>query len=87
MDNILLAQEVIKDSSMKNGSPRCTMKLDIKKAFDSVNWVSVTNVLKAVNFSLLYIDWIQECISTPAFSISLNEKLEGFIQGAKGKAR
>lgn len=45
MDNILLAQEVIKDYGRNGGNPRCTIKLDIKKAFDSVNWQFILNVL------------------------------------------
>lgn len=38
MDNILLAQEGVRDYQLKSGKPRCTLKIDIMKAFDSVSW-------------------------------------------------
>lgn len=84
MDNTLLAQEIISDYGRSCDKPRCTLKLDIKKAFDSVNWNFVINILKHMHFPLPYICWVHESISTPVFSICFNGKLEGFINGAKG---
>ncbi|MGC8050215.1 reverse transcriptase domain-containing protein, partial [Salmonella enterica] len=37
-DNILLTQELLYGYERKNISPRCMLKLDIKKAFDSIAW-------------------------------------------------
>ncbi|XP_010463243.1 PREDICTED: uncharacterized protein LOC104743910 [Camelina sativa] len=40
MENILLATEVIKDYHNNNVSPRCALKIDISKAFDSyISWI------------------------------------------------
>lgn len=38
LDNVLLAQEIVKDYSSTKGKPRCALKLDIRKAFDYVKW-------------------------------------------------
>jgi len=38
MENLLLATEVIKDYNKDSVSPHCAMKIDISKAFDSVQW-------------------------------------------------
>lgn len=84
MDNILLAQEIIKDSGRSNGKLRCVVELDIKKAFDSVNWAFILNILKAMNSRAPYIGWIMECICTPTFSLCFNKNLEGYIKGGKG---
>lgn len=84
MDNILLAQEIIKDYSRKGGRSRCTIKLNIKKKFDFVSWNFILNILQHMRFPPIYISWIKECISTPVFSFCLNGKLEGFIHGGKG---
>ncbi|XP_039019820.1 uncharacterized protein LOC120151429 [Hibiscus syriacus] len=35
-DNTLLAQEIVRGYSRKNLSPRCTIKIDLQKAFDSI---------------------------------------------------
>ena len=37
-DNILLATELIRGYSRTHVSPRCVIKVDIKKAYDSVEW-------------------------------------------------
>jgi hypothetical protein len=37
-ENILLAQEVLRDYHKKGGKARCTLKVDLMKAYDSVNW-------------------------------------------------
>lgn len=65
------------------GNPRCTIKLDIKKAF-SVNWQFILNVLQYMRFPPFFISWIKERISTPGYSLRLNGSLEGFILGGKG---
>lgn len=38
MENLLLATEIIKDYLKENITPRCALKIDISKAFDSVQW-------------------------------------------------
>ncbi|KAL4581753.1 hypothetical protein LXL04_006281 [Taraxacum kok-saghyz] len=37
-DNILLSQELMKGYTCAHGSPRCALKVDIQKAYDTVNW-------------------------------------------------
>lgn len=37
-DNILLATELLKGYSHKFVSPRCMVKVDLKKAYDSIEW-------------------------------------------------
>ena len=38
MENVLLAIDLVKDYHKENISPRCAMRIDISKAFDSVQW-------------------------------------------------
>ncbi|GJT38457.1 RNA-directed DNA polymerase, eukaryota, reverse transcriptase zinc-binding domain protein [Tanacetum coccineum] len=37
-DNILLTQELLKGYNRKGGPKRCSLKIDIAKAYDTVNW-------------------------------------------------
>ncbi|KAL0378724.1 UNVERIFIED_CONTAM: hypothetical protein Sradi_3177900 [Sesamum radiatum] len=39
-DNIFLAQEMVRQYTRKRISPRCTINVDLRKAFDSVSWDS-----------------------------------------------
>ncbi|KAL0288305.1 UNVERIFIED_CONTAM: hypothetical protein Sangu_2664900 [Sesamum angustifolium] len=44
-DNIFLAQEMVRQYSRKRISPRCTINVDLRKAFDSVSWTFLSRVL------------------------------------------
>lgn len=83
-DNILLAQELVKGYRRSSLSPRCMLKVDIKKAFDSVSWNFILDMLEAMGFSSKFIGWIAACITTPKFSISVHGSLEGYFKGEKG---
>ncbi|KAL0742100.1 hypothetical protein Bca4012_083613 [Brassica carinata] len=60
------------------------LKVDIRKAFDTVCWDFVLKILKAQGFPPLFVSWIQECITSPRFSVALNGELAGFFEGKKG---
>ncbi|KAL0302255.1 UNVERIFIED_CONTAM: hypothetical protein Sangu_3110900 [Sesamum angustifolium] len=52
-DNIFLAQEMVRQYSRKRISPRCTINVDLRKAFDSVSWTFLSRVYTvALNGSL-----------------------------------
>jgi len=83
-DNILLAQELLKNYHRDKGSPRCALKVDLMKAFDRVRWDFILGILRASGFPNAFTQWIMECISTTSFSISINGELNGFFQGGRG---
>ncbi|GJR91899.1 RNA-directed DNA polymerase, eukaryota, reverse transcriptase zinc-binding domain protein [Tanacetum coccineum] len=44
-DTILLAQELMRGYDRKNGPKRCAMQIDIQKAYDTVNWMFLEDIL------------------------------------------
>ncbi|KAG7589015.1 Reverse transcriptase zinc-binding domain [Arabidopsis suecica] len=84
MENVLLASEIVKDYHKDDVSPRCAMKIDISKAFDSVQWSFLLETLKAMHFPGKFIHWIQLCISTATFSVQVNGELTGFFGSKRG---
>jgi hypothetical protein len=84
VENVLLAQELVRNYHRKDGKPRCTMKIDLMKAYNSVNWNFIIHFLFCFGFPLRFINWIKECITFPRFSISINGTLVGYFKGAKG---
>ncbi|XP_021765448.1 uncharacterized protein LOC110729967 [Chenopodium quinoa] len=49
-DNILLATELIKGYGHKFLSPRCMLKIDLKKAYDSVEWGNLKTIMSEIGF-------------------------------------
>ncbi|KAL0413832.1 UNVERIFIED_CONTAM: hypothetical protein Sradi_1584900 [Sesamum radiatum] len=63
--------------------PHCTLKVDLRKAYDTLEWDFVLAALKLFGFRPKMISWIEECISTTAFSVALNGGLHGFFTSAR----
>ncbi|KAL0284382.1 UNVERIFIED_CONTAM: hypothetical protein Sradi_7200000 [Sesamum radiatum] len=83
-DNVLLAQELLVGYNQVKLPKRCTIKLDIQKAYDSVQWDFILACLRVFHFPAQFISWIEQCISTAMFSISLNGSVHGFFAGSRG---
>ena len=84
MENLLLATEIVKEYHKEAISPRCAMKIDISKAFDSVQWSFLLNTLKALHFPKKFIQWIKTCISSASFSVQVNGELTGYFGSERG---
>lgn len=82
-ENVLLATELVKNYHKETVFPRCAMKIDISKAFDSVQWSFVIATLTAMGFPTSYIHWIRLCITTPSFSVQVNGELAGYFQSGR----
>ncbi|KAL2251910.1 UNVERIFIED_CONTAM: hypothetical protein Sindi_2313300 [Sesamum indicum] len=83
-DNILLAQELLTGYNQVRLPPRCTLKVDIRKAYDTVEWDFLLAVLQLFGFPQTFTRWIEECVTTAAFSIGINGNPHGFFTGARG---
>ncbi|XP_039020908.1 uncharacterized protein LOC120152868 [Hibiscus syriacus] len=84
IENTLLAQDLVRGYNRKNLSPRCSLKVDLHKAFDSLNWNSFSAILKAIRLPMIFTNWIFICFSTASYSISFNGSLSGYFKGARG---
>lgn len=84
MENVLLASELVKSYHKESVSERSAVKIDISKAFDSVQWSFLLNVLAALKFPEKFIQWIKICIEMASFSIQVNGKLAGYLNSKRG---
>ena len=58
-------------------------KLDIKKAYDSINWNFLLRVMHKMSFGSKWMGWMWRCIST-GFSILVNGMPTRFFSSSKG---
>lgn len=70
IENLLLATELVKDYHKDSISRQCALKIDISKAFDSVQWSFLLKTLEAMNFPAKFIHWISLCVTTASFGSS-----------------
>ena len=54
-----------------------TMKLDMSKAYDRVEWKFLLEIMDRMGFHFKWIGWILECISSVSFSIMVMVNWEG----------
>ncbi|KAJ0711326.1 putative RNA-directed DNA polymerase [Helianthus annuus] len=83
-DNILLTQELMHNYHINRGPPRCAFKIDIQKAYDTVNWSFLESILHRFGFHRKMVNWIMTCVTTVSYSLSINGDLHGYFPGKRG---
>jgi len=74
-DNILIGHEVFHGFRTKKGKEGfMAIKLDMKKAYDRIEWKYIRVVLEKFGFCNKFTNWIMECISSVSYSILINDK-------------
>ncbi|XP_026416758.1 uncharacterized protein LOC113312217 [Papaver somniferum] len=83
-DNIMVAHELVRNYHRSKGTPRCSLKIDISKAYDTVKWDAIFYILQQLGFPAIFINWIALCIKTTKFSILINGSPYGFFGAQRG---
>lgn len=81
-DNVLVAHEILEHirKRKKGRSALYALKLDMNKAYDRVDWDFLLGILRVMGFSLKWIGWILQCVSTVSFSVLVNgRKFRTFV--------
>jgi hypothetical protein len=83
-DAILLTQELMHNYHHNKGPARCALKVDLKKAFDTVSLDFILAGLHAIGIPHTMIRWIKTCITTVHYTININGEMHGFFQATRG---
>lgn len=83
-ENVLLAQEIIRDINIRKNFQNVVVKLDMAKAYDRVLWFYLTKVLRRFGFSELIIDMVWRLVSNNWYSILVNGQPYGFFHSSRG---
>jgi len=65
-------------------SPRYLLKIDLQKAFDSIQWDVIKEYLTALKFPETFTKWILTCVTSVNFFISLNSQRSDKFKGGEG---
>ena len=70
-ENIIYAAELLQ-TCYKRRVPAVALKLDFRKAFDSIEWSALDRVLSAKNFPAKWREWIGSILTTGKTAVLLN---------------
>lgn len=85
-DNILIAHEMIHGlhTNTKVAEGWMTIKTDMSKASDRVEWNFLEVLLERMGFDRIWVRWIMACVSSVSFSVLLNGNSHGHIKPERG---
>lgn len=84
IDHIICSHELFKGYSMKGISPRCILKVDLRKAYDTLEWSCLIRMLIDLGFSFKFVPWILTCVTIVSYSLVLNGGLTPPFKGKRG---
>ncbi|KAJ9536472.1 hypothetical protein OSB04_un000353 [Centaurea solstitialis] len=84
VDNILMAHELVVGYHLNVGPPRCAFKIDLRKAYDMVDWGFLIRMLEGFGFHHVLVKWIKELVTTTSYSVMINGEQRGFFKGERG---
>eukprot|EP00253_Pinus_taeda_P033659 PITA_33659 len=70
-DGIILTHEIIHSLKISK-KPGMLLKLDLSKAFDSLNWDYLEKILLAFGFNAAWVRWIMSLLTSSFFSVLIN---------------
>lgn len=84
LDNVILPYKLAKGYNRKGMSPICLVKIDIRKAYDTIKWGFLRMVLLEFGMPLQFVILIIECVSAISYSIIFNGGFTPKFQAKKG---
>jgi len=71
LDNVLVANEVIKELR-RNGRSGLCLKVDYEKGYDSVRWDFLLYMLQKLGFHSKWINWVKGCLESASVFVLVN---------------
>lgn len=78
-----MLNEIIEETKVTK-TRRLLFKVDFAKAYNSIDWNYVIEMLRNMNFPGKWISWVKECISTATANVLVNGSPSGEFQLERG---
>ena len=75
-DNIVMAEEIVA-AWRRDRTPGFLWKVDFSKAYDSLDWRFLWNVLRRRGFLETWVRWVKQCLTTSTFAVLINRRPQG----------
>ncbi|KAL2933614.1 LINE-1 retrotransposable element ORF2 protein [Bienertia sinuspersici] len=82
--NVMVCQDMVRHYGRKNTPSCCMIKLDLRKAYDTVNWDFLEEMLLALGFPSIFTQWIMSCVKTAKYSLIINGYPYGYANFRRG---
>jgi hypothetical protein len=60
------------------------LKLDLKKAFDNIDWGFLRLILLSAGFGIKITDWVMSCVTSANFVVLINGEATKFFKSERG---
>jgi len=64
--------------------PKVLLKINLRKAFDSIHWDFIQEMLTTLKFPTIFTKWVMACLTSVHFTVHLNGQDQGSFKGGKG---
>ncbi|CAM9001733.1 unnamed protein product [Rhodiola kirilowii] len=58
-------------------------KIDLRKAYDTIDWNFLTSMLEKLKFLSKFISWMVMCVQSTSYSVMFNGEMIDFFQGKR----
>jgi ribonuclease HI len=83
-DCLCIASEAANFLHNKSFGGNLALKIDIAKAFDTLDWNFLLKVLKSFGFNDIFCNWISVILKSAFLSVSINGKSHGYFNCTRG---
>jgi len=85
-DNILIVQEVLHQLKTRKHKRKfqAIVKMDMKKAYDRVEWDFLRDYLLKIGFHSTWVQWVMQCITTTSISVKFNWEQLNYFHPTRG---
>lgn len=84
VENTVLASEIVHGYHKDRGPKRITLKIDIAKAFDTLNWDFLFNCLQGLHIPVMFLHWLHACVTSLSFMIGFNGSVHMYFKSSRG---